>query len=923
MKFSIITVCLNPGEKLKKTLDSVLRQSYGDAEVILKDGGSEDGSVIKWRKENEKNPEAERVRIFVEKDTGIYDAMNQAVTHAKGEFVLFLNCGDVFPDEEVLERTRKVIEAERAAGTDMERLVLYGDTCSGKNHVCIASPPAITGFTCYRNIPCHQSCFYSAALCREKPYDLQYKIRADYDHFLWCFYRAGAKMRHMDFTVAFYEGGGYSESRENRARDKQEHRQITEAYMDRGELLKYRGAMAASLAPVRRFLAESSAFSGGYHWLKERLYHRKWQFLAAFIVFLLEMALLVWPGRWLREETGILSPGRVFKAFALCGLTAFGIAAGLPENRRFRNCVGILLFVLGPLILGRRLELLTLDTGYLLPFSMRWNMGIMYLFGVILLLCTGSIRFSVCGGNLLLTLLYTVNYYVFSFRGGPLHLNDLTAAGTAARVVGNYNLRPNSHLAFVWCILGVFLVYGAQSGLRRKRDRAGKRRAFLCHLASLAAGIALAGVSGYWLLNTDMLVEAGFTDIRGFDETINYHFNGYLVASFIDIRNSRVVKPQGYREETVEAILEEARDSTVDREKEEMPHIILIMNESFSDLRVLGDLQPDEENLPFFYGLSENTVRGYVNASVLGGGTANSEFEVFTGCSMGFLPVSYYAYQRCVRGEMPSLVSSLNHMGYTTWSMHPAPASNWNRERVYRSFGFGNSLWIEDFPEADSLHYGVSDLETYRKVEELFESREAGERLFVFDLTIQNHGGYYESDVERSVTASNLSSAEADIYLSLMRESDRAFGQLIDYFSLQEEPVVVCMFGDHQPKLPDDFYEELYAQTPDMDETEKQLNIYKTPFVIWANYDIQERADLDIGMSYLGALLMDVAGLPKSPFFSFLSHYMEEYPIVTMNGYGDREGNFHGWSGDGSELAEYRMLQYNYLFEQDRVAWGF
>lgn len=274
IKFSVITVCLNPGEKLYETLDSVLRQSYRNVEVILKDGGSKDGSVTKWQKEHEADPDAGEVRIFVENDTGIYDAMNQAVAHAEGEFLLFLNCGDVFPEEDVLERTRKVIEEERAAGTDMERLVLYGDTCSGKNYVTIASAPVITGFTCYRNIPCHQSCFYSAALCREKSYDLQYKVRADYDHFLWCFYKAGAKMRHMDFPVASYEGGGYSESRENRERDKREHRQITEEYMGKAELLKYRAVMAVTMAPLRRALAESRAFSGMYHWLKEKVYRR-------------------------------------------------------------------------------------------------------------------------------------------------------------------------------------------------------------------------------------------------------------------------------------------------------------------------------------------------------------------------------------------------------------------------------------------------------------------------------------------------------------------------------------------------------------------------------------------------------------------------------------------------------------------------
>lgn len=274
MKFSIITVCLNPGEKLAVTLDSVLRQTCKDMEVILKDGGSKDGSVEKWKKGYEADIQAGRVRIFVEKDTGIYDAMNQAVAHAAGDFLLFLNCGDIFPDGEVLERAGKVIEEERSLGTDLDRLVLYGDTCSGKNQVVIASAPVITGFTCYRNIPCHQSCFYAAALCREKPYDLQYKIRADYDHFLWCFYQAKAKMRHMDFPVASYEGGGYSESRENRELDKQEHRRITEVYMSKAELWKYRAVMAVTLAPVRTFMAESRLFSGVYHWVKEKVYRR-------------------------------------------------------------------------------------------------------------------------------------------------------------------------------------------------------------------------------------------------------------------------------------------------------------------------------------------------------------------------------------------------------------------------------------------------------------------------------------------------------------------------------------------------------------------------------------------------------------------------------------------------------------------------
>ena len=263
MKFSIIVVCLNPGARLNETLQSVLMQSYGDYEIIVKDGGSRDGSV-------EAMLEDSRIHLYQEKDTGIYDAMNQAVLHARGEYLLFLNCGDIFYDNKVLEKTAEYIDRETE-----KRAIFYGDTFGDKNGVLIASAPRITGFTCYRNIPCHQVCFYAATLCKEKPYDLSFKIRADYDHFLWCFYKGNARMVHMNLIVASYEGDGFSEKKENRERDGQEHHQITQAYMSKGELLGYRLLMLATLAPLRRWIAENRTFSGVYHRCKEQIY--KWK----------------------------------------------------------------------------------------------------------------------------------------------------------------------------------------------------------------------------------------------------------------------------------------------------------------------------------------------------------------------------------------------------------------------------------------------------------------------------------------------------------------------------------------------------------------------------------------------------------------------------------------------------------------------
>lgn len=266
--FSIIVVALNPGEKLEKTLESVFEQGFDDYEIILKDGLSKDGSVEEIRN---RYVGEDRLNIFCERDASIYDAMNQAVLKASGRYVLFLNCGDIFYDKDVLGRIADVISKNEINGT---KFVFYGNTYSEKTGAVLKWSPQITGFTCYRNIPCHQSCVYDSRLFEEKKYNLDYRIRADYDHFLWCYYVGNAQMESMDFVVASYEGGGYSESPENRARDKAEHKEITSHYMKKKDLLVYKTIMVLTLAPIRRMIGDESRLAKGYHWIKGIFYKK-------------------------------------------------------------------------------------------------------------------------------------------------------------------------------------------------------------------------------------------------------------------------------------------------------------------------------------------------------------------------------------------------------------------------------------------------------------------------------------------------------------------------------------------------------------------------------------------------------------------------------------------------------------------------
>lgn len=306
MTFSIIVVCLNEGEKLHKTVKSILKQTEDDYEIIIKDGGSTDGSVeglIKsngFRDENarkttmtagsesasgELSMKNGRCRIYREPDSGIYDAMNQAVKHTSGEYILFLNCGDYFYQDDVLSKVKRLMEEyenkagkslhgrQEESGRDGGRpLLFYGNIQERMTGALVQSNPKMDDFGCYRNVPCHQACFYDRKLFASRGFDTGYRVRADYEHFLWCFYKAMARTVYLPVTVASYEGGGFSETGENLRISAREHRQIVGKYMPSVKVLKYRLLMIMTLAPVRTYLARNPVTAGMYQRCKRRVY---------------------------------------------------------------------------------------------------------------------------------------------------------------------------------------------------------------------------------------------------------------------------------------------------------------------------------------------------------------------------------------------------------------------------------------------------------------------------------------------------------------------------------------------------------------------------------------------------------------------------------------------------------------------------
>ena len=276
MFFSIIVVALNPGDKLKETLDSIKMQEYRDYEIIIKDGGSTDGALDELEKAGYFDG-FEQVNIVRRKDSSIYDGMNQAIAHVNGKYVEFLNCGDCFFDKNVLGNVAEFIiagEQKEAEAPRQGSFIFYGNQYNRLQKSVVTSAPKINDFACYRNVPCHQVCFYGADLFKERAFKTEYTVRADYEHFLYCIYEKKAQACAMPYIICFYEGGGYSETRDNRKKSALQHREITKRYLGKKAYL-YRLVMILSMARVRTVIAENKVLAKPYNALKTLIYKTK------------------------------------------------------------------------------------------------------------------------------------------------------------------------------------------------------------------------------------------------------------------------------------------------------------------------------------------------------------------------------------------------------------------------------------------------------------------------------------------------------------------------------------------------------------------------------------------------------------------------------------------------------------------------
>ena len=367
--------------------------------------------------------------------------------------------------------------------------------------------------------------------------------------------------------------------------------------------------------------------------------------------------------------------------------------------------------------------------------------------------------------------------------------------------------------------------------------------------------------------------------------------------------------------------MSEYKGSNTDEEK--LPNIIVIMNESFGDLQTTGfQLRTNKDVMPFTKSLDKNVIKGYAYSSVFGGGTSCSEFEFLTGDSMAFLPQGSVPYQQYVDSDTYSMVSVLKKNGYQCEAMHPFYADGWNRKDVYPQLGFDEYYFIESFPLDEMLRGFLPDKAMYKMMINRFKKRDQSRPLFMFGVTIQNHGGYIDEDFENSISIKGHEGEfpAAEQYLSLVKESDSALEYLLEFFRKVEDPTIIVFFGDHLPMLSEEFYKYIGGDFLREEDVTISMKQFKVPFVIWTNYDTGYTEIEQTSLNYLSTYVYDLSGM-NEPYMELLKDISKSIPVVNAEGYYSISENRFKRIKDaqGTEreaLRLYEQIQYNMLFDK-------
>lgn len=599
----------------------------------------------------------------------------------------------------------------------------------------------------------------------------------------------------------------------------------------------------------------------------------------------------------------------------ICVLTLAIYMIDMPVHPVIR----ILFALVIPLGCFYTFETLTHQMSTMIELAKRLNIAFYYWLFLFVFFIAGrtSISMAICVSAI--AIIGVGNYFVVMFRSNPIVPWDIYSFETAMSVADNYVFSVDWALAEHIAMFILMLIVGVRTNIRLNKK-------ILRPILTVAMCIpAYFYISYLWQDNLER--NTGLNDTL-FNAKYMHSKDGFFVSFILDIHFLQIEEPKNYSDEYALSLLNEQEVEKVEA-PEELPDIIAIMDETFSDPAVLGEFETNKDYMPFVHSILRgevaNTISGYTDVSVLGGNTANSEFEFLTGNSMAFFPNGSVPYLQYIRDGISTIVPQLEEYGYTTYGTHPYRAKGWNREFIYDLMGFDYRYFQGSFPFEDKLRNYVSDEADFKSILEWRNNTEGP--FFMFNVTMQNHsnyGGDFDNfDPQIVAKFKNTSSNKyLNKYLSLMYETDQDVASLLSELSQSDRKTIVVFWGDHQPNdyVVRPIYKE-YGLDFDNQTYEQQQQRQKTPFFIWANYDIQEQTNVEISLNYLNILLFETAGLQLDEYQTFRKNLWQgQIPMMNAVGYRNDDGDLVEYDDAPEEiqnlLNEYQNIQY-YRMERE------
>lgn len=599
----------------------------------------------------------------------------------------------------------------------------------------------------------------------------------------------------------------------------------------------------------------------------------------------------------------------------ICVLTLAIYMIDMPVHPVIR----ILFALVIPLGCFYTFETLTHQMSTMIELAKRLNIAFYYWLFLFVFFIAGrtSISMAICVSAI--AIIGVGNYFVVMFRSNPIVPWDIYSFETAMSVADNYVFSVDWALAEHIAMFILMLIVGVRTNIRLNKK-------ILRPILTVAMCIpAYFYISYLWQDNLER--NTGLNDTL-FNAKYMHSKDGFFVSFILDIHFLQIEEPKNYSDEYALSLLNEQEVEKVET-PEELPDIIAIMDETFSDPAVLGEFETNKDYMPFVHSILRgevaNTISGYADVSVLGGNTANSEFEFLTGNSMAFFPNGSVPYLQYIRDGISTIVPQLEEYGYTTYGTHPYRAKGWNREFIYDLMGFDYRYFQGSFPFEDKLRNYVSDEADFKSILEWRNNTEGP--FFMFNVTMQNHsnyGGDFDNFDPQIVAKfkNTYSNKYLNKYLSLMYETDQDVASLLSELSQSDRKTIVVFWGDHQPNdyVVRPIYKE-YGLDFDNQTYEQQQQRQKTPFFIWANYDIQEQTNVEISLNYLNILLFETAGLQLDEYQTFRKNLWQgQIPMMNAVGYRNDDGDLVEYDDAPEEiqnlLNEYQNIQY-YRMERE------